>query len=185
MTEIEGDVTAEHLAGALPEAATVVVLGWPEVAVVALARRGDVAPLVVDAGGEGAELAYRLQGIDVDAVEVAEGGLAAAVREADLVLLEAAALGADGFVAVSGSYAGAAVARHAGVPVWLVAGAGRALPAGLWSAMAERLKREEPWTAVDEIVPFDLVDVVIRPTGQVSGPAGAGPPDCPDAPELR
>ena len=184
-TEIDGDRTAEHLAFELPEASTVVVLGWPEVAVAALARRGDMASLVVDAGGEGASLAYRLQGIDVDAVEVAEASTAAAVRSADLVVLEAAALGPDAFVAASGSYAAAAVARYAHVPVWLVAGVGRALPSGLWSAMARRLERPDRWTSTDELVPLDLVDVVVRPAGVMPDPSVAGPPDCPDAPELR
>ena len=189
--EIDDDATAEHLASELPEVARVVVLGWPEVSVAALARRGDVSSLIVDVegvdarGGEGAELAYQLQGIDLDAAEVAEAGMAAAVRSADLVVLEAAALGPDAFVAVSGSYAAAAVARYAGVPVWLVAGVGRALPPGLWAGMARRLERPEPWMSTDEIVPLDLVDVVVRPTGRMSGAAVAGPPDCPDAPELR
>ena len=47
---------------------------------------------------------------------------------ADLVLLEASATGPDAFVAVAGSRAAAAVARHAGVPVWVVVGVGRRLP---------------------------------------------------------
>jgi hypothetical protein len=188
MTEIDGDATPECLARELPEVATVVVLGWPEVTAAALARRGDVAPLVIDAGGEGEafELVQCLREIDVDAVEVAEGGMAAVVKAADLVLLEAAALGPEGFLAVSGSYAAAAVARHVGVPVWLTAGVGRVLPPGQWAAMARRLERAQPWTAVDEIVPLDLVEVVVRPSGTISGTAAvAGPADCPDAPELR
>jgi translation initiation factor 2B subunit (eIF-2B alpha/beta/delta family) len=183
--EIDHDATGEHLASEVPEASTVVVLGWPEVAVAALARRGDVTSLVVDAGGGGAGLAYRLQDIDIDAIEVDEAGMAAAVRAADLVVLEADALGPAGFVAVSGSYAAAAVARYARVPVWLVAGVGRVLPPGLWSRMARRLERGDPWTATDEIVPLELVDVVVRPSGRMPGPAISGPPDCPDAPELR
>lgn len=182
--EIDRDATASHLAGELPEASTVAVLGWPEVAVAALACRGDVTSLVVDAAGEGAALAYRLQGIDIDAVDVPEAATAAAVRAADLVLVEADALGPDAFVAVSGSYAAAAVAHHAGVPVWLVAGVGRSLPPGMWSAMAQRLDREEPWTATQEIVPLDLVDVIVRPGGRGPEPPGSRPPDCPDAPEL-
>ncbi len=185
VTELEQDVTGEQLAGELPEAATVAVLGWPEVAVTALARRADVTSLVVDAGADGAGLAYRLQGIDIDAVEVAEAGMAAAVRAADLVVLEAAALGPDAFVAVSGSYAAAAVAGHVRVPVWLVAGVGRALAPGLWSGMTRRLEREEPWRAVDEIVPLDLVDIVVRPNGSMPAAGIGRPPDGPDAPELR
>ena len=186
--EICGDTTAEYLAGELPGAATVAVLGWPEVTATALARRGDVAPLVVDAGaeGEGFNLARRLRAIDIDASEVAPVGVAAAVKAADLVLLEAAAMGPEEFLAVSGSYAAAAVARLVGVPVWLVAGVGRVLPDGLWTAMTRRLERVQPWTATEEVVPLDLVEAVVRPTG-VSADIGlvARTADCPDAPELR
>ena len=57
----------------------------------------------------------------------------------DLVLLEASALGPDGFVADGGSRAAAAVARHAGVPVWVVAGVGRVLPGPLWEASGARM----------------------------------------------
>src|ERR687885_538953 len=42
------DGTPDALAAALPEEATVVVLGWPEQAADALARRGDVRVLVID-----------------------------------------------------------------------------------------------------------------------------------------
>ena len=186
--EIDADSTPKCLAGELAEAATVVVLGWPEVTAAALARRRDVMAMVIDAGcgGEGPELAMGLREIDVAAVEVAEAGMAAAVKGADLVLLEAAALGPGSFLAVSGSYAAATVARHVGVPVWLTAGVGRVLPPGLWAAMARRLEREQPWAAADEFVPLDLVDMVVRPAGTTSGPAVVtGPADCPDAPELR
>lgn len=187
-TEIGTDPTAECLAGELPGAATVVVIGWPEVTAAALARRGDVASLVVAAGdeGEGYALAQRLRAIDIDALEVAPAGMTAAVKAADLVLLEAAAMGPEGFLAVSGSFAAAAVARRVGVPVWLVAGVGRVLPAGLWTAMTSRLERVQPWTAVEEVVPLDLVDLVVRPTGVTADAClVAETADCPDAPELR
>ncbi|HEV2069890.1 MAG TPA: hypothetical protein VGR26_08860 [Acidimicrobiales bacterium] len=186
--EIGEDTTDECLAGELPEASTVAVLGWPEVIAGALARRGDMASLVVDVGGDGEafELVQRLRAIDIDAVEVAPAGMTAAVRAADLVLLEAAAVGTEGFLAVSGSYAAAAVARHLGIPVWLVAGVGRVLPPGLWTAMTRRLERVQPWTATEEVVPLDLVEVVVRPSG-VTAEAGlvAQRADCPDAAELR
>ncbi|HEV2811155.1 MAG TPA: hypothetical protein VGV93_12265 [Acidimicrobiales bacterium] len=187
-SEIGADTTAECLAGELPGAATVVVLGWPEVTAAALVRRGDVASLVVDAGvgREGNELVQRFRANDLDALEVAPAGMAAAVKAADLVLLEAAAMGPEGFLAVSGSFAAAAVARRVGVPVWLVAGVGRVLPAGLWTAMTGRLEQVQPWMAAEEVVPLDLVDLVFRPTG-LTADAGlvAGTADCPDAPELR
>jgi translation initiation factor 2B subunit (eIF-2B alpha/beta/delta family) len=183
--ELERDATAGALSAALPDDATVVVLGWPEQTSGALRRRGDVRALVVDAAGEGHGLVRRLEAAGVDARLVEEAGLGAAAAASDLVVLEASALGPGGLVATSGSRAAAAVARHAGVPVWAVAGVGRVLPARLWAALAGRLERAgEPWELVDEIVPLDLVDVVV-------GPAGAQPPadavrraDCPVVPEL-
>ena len=188
MEEIATDPTAGRLEVELPEAATVVVLGWPEVVGEALVRRGDLRPLVVDALGEGSQLVERLWDNGVEAAEVDEGGLGPAVAAADLVVLEAAALGPEGFVAVPGARAAAAVARCAGLPVWLVAGAGRVLPRGLWSSLVVALSAvaaEEPWAAQDEIVPLDLVDAVVRPSGLVrTAELVSGPADCPDIPEL-
>ncbi len=66
-------------------------------------------------------------------------GLGAAVADADLVLLEASAIGPDGFVGVAGSRAAAAVAAHDETPVWLVSGVGRALPRRMWDALVSRL----------------------------------------------
>ena len=48
------DQTASHLAGALPEGATVCVIGWSGHVVDALVRRGDVHALVLDSLGDGA-----------------------------------------------------------------------------------------------------------------------------------
>lgn len=188
--EISEDATAEHLVNTLPDEATVVVLGWPEVGAGALAARGDVRTLVVNtvgagAAGAGAELALRLAATGNDAVEVPESGTAAAVRSAEVVMLEASALGSEWAVATAGSYAAAAVARHAGVAVWLVAGVGRALPPKLWSSMSRRLVRPNPWMGTDEVVPLDLVETVVRPRGAVDVADLAGEADCPEAPELR
>src|SRR5690348_16688894 len=58
--EIEDDPTATILAAALPDDATVTIVGWPDVAAAALARRGDLEVLVVDAMGDGSALARRL-----------------------------------------------------------------------------------------------------------------------------
>jgi len=101
------------------------------------------------------------------------------------LLLEASAVGPAGFVGIAGSRAAAAVAHHARVPVWLVAGVGRLLPGRMWDALTVRLdEAAEPWDAPDEVVPLDLVDLVV-------GPGGPEPPtdalrrtDCPVAPEL-
>ena len=174
--ELDGDTTAQSLAADLPDDATVVVIGWPEVVAEALRRRADLEVLVVDSAGLGSGLSHRLRGAGVDALDVMDAGLGPAVAEADLVLLEAGALGTDGFVAPVGSRAAAAVARLAGAPVWMVAGVGRALPPAMWDALVERFKADqtEPWDRVDELVPVDLVDEVV----------GVRAPDCPVAPEL-
>ena len=86
---------------------------------------------------------------------------------------------------MAGSRAAAAVARHAGREVWLVAGVGRLLPRRLFDVIEGRLDEDaEPWDADDEVVPLDLVT-------SVAGPSGPEPPgealrrvDCPIAPEL-
>ena len=122
--EIGADTTGDELAHALPDDATVCVLGWPELAGDALVRRGDCYGLVVDTLGEGSGLVRRLRRADAVAEEVPPSGLGAAAAASDLVLIEASAIGPDGCLAVAGSRAAAAVARHAGVPVWLVGGVG-------------------------------------------------------------
>jgi hypothetical protein len=93
-------------------------------------------------------------------------------------------MGPSGFVAIAGSRAAAATARHAGVPVWVAAGVGRVLPARLWDALTARLEGDEPWLAADEVVPLDLVDRVAGPTGLLAGADAARRADCPVAPEL-
>jgi hypothetical protein len=174
--DLDSDATAHSLAADLPDDATVVVIGWPELCADALRRRADLEVLAVDCAGEGAGLARRLRGAGVDALDVPDAGLGAAVAESDLVLLEANALGPDACVAAAGSRAAASVARLAGTPVWVVAGVGRALPPALWDALVERLRADqsEPWDRIDELVPLDLVDEVV----------GLRDPDCAVAPEL-
>src|SRR5204863_3574731 len=122
----------------------------------------------VDSAGDGSALVRRLEGAGVDAVDVAESGLGAAVTVSDLLVIEALAGGPPGVIATAGSHAAAAVANHAGIPVWLVAGVGRVLPQRLWEALTTRLDEgdDEPWDRPDELVPADLVDIVIGPNGQ-------------------
>lgn len=182
--EIANDPTGDELGYALPADATVCVLGWPEVVGEALVRRGDLTVLVIDTLDEGSGLVRRLQRVNVDAEEVPVAGLGAAAAASDLVVLEAAAVGPTGFVAVAGSRAAAAVARHAGVPVWLAAGTGRLLPARMWDALLGRLDGDAPWDADDDIVPLELVDQVARPKGVVGRVEAMRGIDCPVAPEL-
>jgi len=183
--ELDEDPTARLLAASLPENATVVIVGWPELAAEAIHARGDVSVLVVEGGGEASGLCRRLRQDGFDAEDVAAAGLAAAVATADLVLLEAAALGPDGFVATTGSHAAAAVAHHAGLPVLVVAGVGRPLPPPLWTALLRRLEAAvaPPWCRLHEVVPLSLVTQVDGPGGVRTGGDMAAS-DCPLAPEL-
>jgi hypothetical protein len=182
--ELDEDPTGRRLADELPDEARVTVLGWPELVGEALPRRGDLEVLVVDAAGEGTAFARRLRGADVDAEDVPEGSTAGAAVASDVVVLEPTAMGAGRLLAPAGSLAAAAVARYAGVPVWAVAGAGRALPGPLWEALVGRLDLEAPWEADVELVPLDLVDVVLGPGGRTTADRAATRADCGVAAEL-
>jgi hypothetical protein len=182
--EMQRDGTARELSYALPDDATVTVIGWPDAIGDALLKRGDVEVLVVDALNEGSGFVHRLLLADVDAADVPAIGLGAAVAESDLVLLETSAMGPSEFLGVAGSRAAAATARHAGVPVWLVAGVGRMMPKRMWEAMVGRLDLDEPWDADDEIVPLDLVDQIVGPGGPEPVADALKRTDCPIAPEL-
>src|SRR4051812_22286913 len=94
--EIDRDPTADLLARELPDDATATIVGWPGIIAAGLRRRGDLEVLVVDAAGEGSALVRRLESAGVDAVDVAESGLAAAVTVSDLVVIEASAAAPPG-----------------------------------------------------------------------------------------
>jgi hypothetical protein len=184
--ELDADDTPAIVAAAVPDDATVVVVGWPEQAGRALRRRGDLDVLVVNAGGEGDRFARRLARLDVSADCVPDVAAGAAVAASDLVLLEASALGPTGFVGRAGSRAAAAVAKTAGIPVWVVAGAGRVLPGRLWDALLARLDTlaDAPWLADEEVVPLALADQVVGPAGAQDAARAPRRADCPIAPEL-
>ncbi len=183
--ELAADTTAAELAHALPDAATVAVLGWPDVVGEALPRRGDLEVLVIDALGEGSGLVGRLLGAEVDAIDVPQAGLGPAAADADVVVLEASAIGPTEALAVSGSRAAAAVAKHAERPVWLVGGVGRLLPARMWEGLRKRvIDPTDPWDADDEIVPLDLIDAIVGPRGPEPVADALRRTDCPIAPEL-
>lgn len=168
--ELDDDPTATHLAGELPDDATVLVVGWPDVVAEALRRRGDLEVLVVHGGGEGAALARRLADAGQEASVVPDAGVGSASASADLVLVEALSAGPSGVLATPGSRAAAAVALHAGVAVWGVAGVGRVLPSSLWAAALSCLDETglEPWERRSELVPADLFCALAGPGGVVS-----------------
>ncbi|MDA8047672.1 MAG: hypothetical protein M0Z30_20980 [Actinomycetota bacterium] len=183
---LEGDPTGRHLADALPDSPTAVVIGWPDVVTDALRRRGDVEVLVVEWRSEGAQLVHRLRDRDHEAQLVLESGVGPAAVVADVVLIEALAAGPAGVLAVPGSLAAAAVAAHQQVPVWAVTGVGRVLPGPLWDAMLARLDAsgEEPWERSVEVVPADLISQVVGPDGVQETGEGLLNATCPAAPEL-
>jgi hypothetical protein len=183
--EVDDDPTVRILVDELPEEATVLVLGWPDLVGDAVVRRGDLIVLVADVAGEGHGFLRQLARADMDAVDVPAAGLGAAAAAADLVLLEAAAVGPDGIVAVQGSLAAAAVAYCSQIPVWAVAGRGRRLPGELWAALAGRLTDSaDPWDAGHEVVPLGLVTHVVGPDGRCAADAEGVRPECAVAPEL-
>ena len=182
---IAEDRTARLLSRELPVEAAVCVLGWPDLIGSALRLRGDLRVLVVDVLGESYHLVRRLSEQDAWVDEVAESGLGAAAAASNVVLLESAAVGPEGFLAVSGSRAAAAVAQAAGVPVWLVAGTGAVLPGPMWDSLIQRaLGMVEAWQADEEVVPLELVDKVAGPGGLASADEAVARTDCPVAPEL-
>ncbi len=183
--ELEADATGDQLASALPDEATVLVVGWPELAAGALRRRGDVEALVVEAGGEGAALARRLVAAGGAAAVVPERGVAAAAVVADLVVVEALAGGPSGVLAVPGSHAAAAVAAGAGTPTWVVAGVGRVLPDRLWQSLLTRFDAQgEPWERPAELVPVPLLSLLVGPGGARPPEEGLADASCAPAPEL-
>jgi hypothetical protein len=183
--EVAADSTAAELAHALPEGTTVAVLGWPDVVGEALPRRGDVEVLVIDALGEGSGLVRQLLAADLDAIDVPQAGLGPAAADADVIVLEASAIGPTEALAVAGSRAAAAVARHAQRPVWLVGGVGRLLPARMWEGLRRRVVgRDDPWDVDDEVVPLDLIDCIVGPRGPELVGDALLHTDCPVAPEL-
>lgn len=184
--ELDEDPTAGRVEDLLPDSATVLVVGWPDLAAAALRRRGDVEVLAVDWASEASHLVSRLRDSGNEVTLVPESGAATAAVVADLVLLEALAAGPSGLLAAPGSLAAALSAAHQQVPVWAVAGAGRVLPGALWEALLARLDGTggEPWDRAGELVPAELLARVIGPSGGTDPAAALAEANCPVAPEL-
>lgn len=179
------DPTASRLAREMPEDATVVVIGWPDLIADALVRRGDLRVRVVDSLGEGAPLVRRLERGDLEVDLLDAVGVAPAIADADLVLVEPLASGPESLMARIGSGAAAMAAAHLGVEVWGVLGRGRRLPEGLFQAMSQRIvDTDEPWEEPVETLSWSLVDRVVHAEGS-SEPDGLDRSgECPMAAEL-
>jgi hypothetical protein len=185
VTEIDNDATPEQLIDAVPADARVATIGWPDLAGEAIARRGDLSVLAIQAGQRTTGFVRHLRRVDVDVEEVPADGLGSAVSSSDLVLLEAAAVGPTGALMVAGSLAAASVAYCAEVPVWAVVGVGKRLPAALWTAMlAQWGEVDEPWQLDHELVPLTLISHLAGPAGITERPTDCGVAECPVAYEL-
>lgn len=181
--EIADDPTPRRVAAALPDEATVLTIGWPELGGAGLMLRGDVRVLCVDSRFEASGFMQRLERYDVDCEPVPPESIARAAAAADVALVEAVAASPARVLAPVGSHVIAAVARSVGTPVWLVAGVGRRLPVEYVDAIGDRIAPEvDGWDGDVDDLPLDLVTHVVTEDGLEDG-AALGP-DCPFAPEL-
>ena len=179
---IERDKTDRELEHALPGGTGVIVIGAPDAASKALTARGDIEVFVADTTGEGYGLVHRLDLDDRLTVDVPLRGLGSAVVDGDLVLLETDALGPEAGIAP--------LAR-----LLLRRSPNRSAPrCGLSPASAAACRRvcgpRAAWSSVmsleddHEIVPLDLIDRVVGPSGPIPVAEARFRIDCPVAPEL-
>jgi len=181
---IENDRTPSELAAALPDSSRVVVIGSPSLIERAVLDRPDLHVMIVAAAGDGYSLLNAVDSTGRRHSDVPDWGMAAAVADSDLVLIEAEATGADGTIARSGSRAATAVAASAGVPVWLVSGVGRLMPNSMWNSMINLPMPSDPWLLHTEQMPLEGIERVCTRSGLVSVPDALAASDCPIAPEL-
>ena len=164
--ELNSDDTPRSVASALPNNATVAVIGWPDLAMESIHLRRDIKVRVIDAYGEGAALARTLLQREVDVVEVPLTGLGQACATADIVILEAAAAGPEALIAPSGSYAAAICGLREGKDTWAVIGVGRALPRPFFEVIEDQLAKENVLEADEEVVPLEVFTHIIGPEGK-------------------
>ncbi len=182
---IELDPTPDWLVDALPEEATVCVVGWPDLAGEAALRRGDLTVLAVDADDQGASFVRRLDRSDVVAEVIEPGGVAAAVLASDVVLIEATAASTSELMATRGSRAAASVAYCSEVPVWAVIGRGRCLPDAAFASLVQRVGDVRvPWAAEVDLVPLGLVSHLATERGVDDVGVATLLVECPLAQEL-
>lgn len=183
--EIADDPTSDRLAVALPEEATVMSIGFPPIAARALARRGDITVLAVEAGYTTSALIRLLDRFDVRSESVAAEATLAAVTRADVVVIEAEACTAGTAICAMGAGLASVAATNAATPVWMVAGRGRRLPVAFVQAIARRVTcGDRPWEAQFELVATELVTRVAGPGGVAMTSTSTLAAECPPVPEL-
>jgi hypothetical protein len=186
--QIRRDPTGAELAAVIPDEATVVTIGDPDVIGAGLVRRGDIRVVSLDAGHTATSFVRRMERHDVDVEPVDSGVAGVVVHHADVVLIEALAVDSGRAVVPVGSSTIAAGALAWGTPVWLVAGVGRRLPSGFIDAMVAKVASMsddcDPWDLDVEVLPTSMFTNVVGPHGKVP----MGPPaivaECPMAHEL-
>ncbi len=185
IAELRADRTSRELAHGLEPGSRVVVAGWPSQTVRGLCRRGDCEVLVVDVGGQGFGVARELANADIDAEVVDAEQSGAVVEAADLVVLEAAAVGESGALVELGGLMLASVAKTVGTSTWLTVPVGRRLAEPYIQAISERLSVGDrvPWVRTIDMIGLGLVERCVTAEGVV-GPDGLGAMDAPFAPEL-
>jgi hypothetical protein len=176
--EIERDATATRLAERLPDDAAVMTIGHPVMAGQALRRSGSVTVLAVLAGDDGGTLVRAMDRAGVDVEPMPPEAMLGGLRRADLLLVEADACSTESVVAPVGSGLGAIAAAAVGVPVWLVAGRGRRLPASYVDAIGRGLGDES------EVFATRYVSHVAGPEGVVPLSRDALAAECPAIHEL-
>ena len=182
---LEMDPTPMLLADSLPEDATVLVLGWPDLAGEACLDRGDLTVLTVDTDDQGASFVRRLERSDVVAEIVEPAGIGAAVLAADLVLVEATAASTSELLAIRGSRAAASVAYCSEVPVWAVLGRGRCLPDAAFASLVTGVADVRvAWDASADVVPLALASYVASERGVLPLEQVSLAPECPLTHEL-
>lgn len=186
--EIRADRTAAELAKELPDAATVVTIGSPDVVGQGLVRRGDIRVLALDIGHSATGFVRHLERHDVEYEPVDAGAAGLVTRSADLVLVEALAVDSNRAVVPLGSSTIAAAASVWKTPVWLVAGVGRRLPTPMIDSMVGQIEvfgaECDPWELDVEVISTSLFTDVIGPHGRVPMGPPAIVPECQMAHEL-
>jgi hypothetical protein len=181
---IEDDTTADELARALPEEATICVVGWPDLVAQALVRRtSPSSPSTARPGPQAGPppAPRRRRG------RRGRSRRAGGARRPPPTSCCSRRAGPSAPTASwpAATHAAAAVGYCAEVPVWLVSGVGRLLPERLWNSVVTRLAEAgEPWEVDHDVAPLSLVSALCGPAGPEPVADGLRRLDCPVAPEL-
>lgn len=190
---VRNDQVSRELSHALPDDATVVIIGWPEKVLEAVEARGDIRVLVVDVDGQAMPVVRRLDRMEVEAEAIDPGRIGGAVAGADLVILDAAAIGPSAVLGEPGMVPVAATAKAMGKPVWLAAGVGDIVPEGVWQSIVTKTVEpdlnNEPWVARWEVLTMGMIDRIVtgsgvHPADEALRSVGSGAARFPHVPEL-